>query len=69
MVVDALRSGRVVLSLEPGGLDGVGRRNQAASDVPRGLRSYRTGSLKLDFPDMDVSIRYFTASLRVSFHT
>jgi hypothetical protein len=53
MVVDALRSGRVVLSLEPGGLDGVGRRNQAASDVPRGLRSYRTGSLKLDFPDMD----------------
>ena len=69
MVVDALRSGRVVLSLEPGGLDGVGRRNQAASDVPRGLRSYRTGSLKLDFPDMDVSIRYFTTSLRVCFHT
>jgi hypothetical protein len=37
MVVDALRSGRVVLSLEPGGLDAVSRRNQAASDVPRGL--------------------------------
>lgn len=52
-----MRAGRVVLGLEPGGLDGVDHfhltvdvtkpKARAASDVPRGLRSYRTGELEI----------------------
>lgn len=62
LLMRLVRSGRVVLGLEPGGLDEVCRRN-LTSDVPRGLRSYRTGSLKLDFPVMDMSVRDFATHL------
>ena len=56
--------GRVVLSLEPGGLDGV--------DVTKLLVTCRAGcgatepeSLKLDCRDLERSIRYFYTFLRV----
>jgi len=45
IVVVVGRGCLVVLSLEPGGLDGVDVTKLL--DVPRGLRSDRTGSLKL----------------------
>jgi hypothetical protein len=66
VVVDALRS----RCLEFGtGRTRRGRRNQAASDVPRGLRSYRTGELEIGlsrFGDVD-SVLCYRILLRVSF--